>query len=214
MNKKVLTAGVILTLGIVSLTGVGYCYSSKQDSNATNNKNVATSNLPVYTMKGDFVYDTGNVNESVGIADYVFLGKVIAQKGTTYEDVITTEDENGEPLEQGTPYTGYTVQVEENIKGELQTDDPIELKKHGGITQDSKSVILFDDDCLPEVGKEYIFLAYAQPDGSLLVSGPNSNVLDKNNTTEADTVVEKYKDATENEVIEVDRERYTSDYEE
>lgn len=34
---------------------------------------------------------------------------------------------------------------------------------------------MYEDDTLPEEGKSYVFLAYAQVDGSLLISGPNSN---------------------------------------
>ena len=52
-----------------------------------------------------------------------------------------------------------------------------------------------DDDCLPEEGKEYIFLAYAQPDGALLVSGPNSNVMVDDSVSNTGAVVEKYRDA-------------------
>lgn len=85
----------------------------------------------------------------------------------------------------------------------------IEITKHGGVTQDQKSVFLFDEDCLPEIGKQYIFLAYAQSDGSLLISGPNSNVLAK---TAKDEVVDEYEEAVENEEVTVDRERFTSDY--
>lgn len=212
-NKKLVT-GIILILGIITLAGVGFSYSSKQDSNITSNDNTDTSNLPIYTIKGDFIYDTNNVNESVGIVDYVFLGEVISHNGTTYEDIITTENEDGKTLEAGTPYTNYSIQIKENIKGKLQTDAPIKIKKHGGVTQDNKSVFLFRDDCLPEVGKHYVFLAYAQPDGSLLVSGPNSNVLDMNSTSKKDVIVEKYKDATKNEVVNAERERYSSAYEE
>ena len=161
-------------------------------------------------MKADFVYDTENINESVGIVDYVFLGEVVSKDETTYEDVVPMEDAKGKTVEEGTPYTHYSIRVKENIKGELEKEKEIKIVKHGGVAQDKKSVVLFDKDCLPEVGKQYIFLAYAQSDGSLLISGPNSNVLA--NAKKQETVVNEYEKAVKQEKVNVDRERYTSEY--
>lgn len=78
----------------------------------------------------------------------------------------------------------------ENIKGELETDKPIPVQKAGGISEDGSSIVTFDDDVLPEVGQSYVFLAYAQDDGSLLVSGPNSNteVSGNDDTDTSDTI--------------------------
>ena len=68
-------------------------------------------------------------------------------------------------------------------------------------------------------------MAYAQEDGSLLISGPNSNVTcndsnmysinsvsEEKSVTEYDEFI-TYKDANDNEIIPVDRERYKSIYE-
>lgn len=185
-----------------------------------NTAKVDISSLPIEVMKGSFVYDTDNVREAIGIVDYVFVGNVLSNDGTHYEDIVTMEDKNGKPKEVGTPYTDFTIQVLKNIKGELQTDNPIKLIKHGGVAQNQKSVFVFENDCMPEKGQTYIFLAYAQPDGSLLVSGPNSNILINSfaKTLDAKNVektseFEIYKSAYESEIIPVERQRYISVYE-
>ena len=126
---------------------------------------------------------------------------------------------------RGSPYTNYTIQVLENIKGELITDKPIPIVKQGGISEKQDAIYLFENDSLPSENSIYIFLAYAQEDGSLLISGPNSNVMcndsnmysinsvsEEKSVTEYDEFI-TYKDANDNEIIPVDRERYKSIYE-
>ena len=78
---------------------------------------VDVDSLPIKTMKGSFVYDTTNIKEAVGIVDYVFVGNVVSNDGTVYEDIVAMEDKNGRTKEVGTPYTNYTVRVLDNIKG-------------------------------------------------------------------------------------------------
>lgn len=152
------------------------------------------------------------------MADYVFAPSAPQNDGTRYEDTRTVEDSSGDPKEVGTPYTSFTVQVLNNIKGELQTTNPITLIKHGGVSQGQKAVYVYENDQLPQENATYIFLTYAQPDGSLLVSGPNSNIsVDTAAAADAESVEESdvyqtYKEAYENEVVPVERERYTSTY--
>lgn len=217
-NKSTIVV-IILVIAICLIIGRRLYYDNKINLlSSGNTTKIDLSTLPVCVMKGDFIYDTDSKEEAVGMADYVFLGEVVSKDGTDYEDAVMTEDENGDAIELAAPYTNYSVNVLENVKGELQKDSTIKLKKHGGITQDKKSIILFDNDSLPEIGEQYLFLAYAQPDGSLLVSGPNSNVLDKDvrgySNSEADNnIITEYREAFENEVIAVDRKRFVSKYE-
>lgn len=186
--------------------------------------NIEIDKLPIFPMKGSFVYDVNNINEAVGISDYVFVGEVISNDGTVYKNIVTMEDENGNPKEVGTPYTNYVIKVKDNIKGNLKKDLPIDILKHGGISQDNKSVIVFENDLLPKVNETYIFLGYAQKDGSILISGPNSNVpltssdqqsntLSKQNFSATD-VYQQYQKAYQNEVIKVQRKRFHSTFEE
>ena len=113
-------------------------------------------------------------------------------------------------------HTNYTVNVIENIKGELVTEQSISITKQGGVSENQDAVYVFENDELPVANNTYIFLAYAQEDGSLLISGPNSNVLYNNAETYSTTstsAYQEYKTAVENEVIPVERERFTSVYE-
>lgn len=114
------------------------------------------------------------------------------------------EDENGNVVEIGTPYTHYTVQVVENLKGTLQTEQTIRLVKDGGIEQNQKFLCLHEDDVLPEAGSAYIFRAYTQEDGSLLVSGPNSNIplsAKTSNEIVKSQEYQTYEDAVKRQII-------------
>ncbi|MCB5388330.1 winged helix-turn-helix domain-containing protein [Blautia glucerasea] len=210
-------------LSIVLIVGMFFTGCASKNNASQLNTNV--SNLPIHQMHASFVYDTDNIREAVGICDYVFVAKVVSCDGTEYRNVITTEDEKGNPKEVGSPYTNYTIQVLENIKGELITDKPIPIVKQGGISEKQDAIYLFENDSLPSENSIYIFLAYAQEDGSLLISGPNSNVMcndsnmysinsvsEEKSVTEYDEFI-TYKDANDNEIIPVDRERYKSIYE-
>ncbi|MDY0323566.1 MAG: cell surface protein [Candidatus Carbobacillus sp.] len=216
----------IVVAALIVGAAFGFNFFNK-DTNVKNAvsevENVDTSKLPIFPIRGSFVYDVNNINEAVGIVDYVFVGKVVRNDGTIYKGIITMESENG-PKEVGTPYTKYAIQVIDNIKGALI--DTIEVLKHGGVSQDNKGnkgVFIFEDDLLPEVDKFYIFLGYAQKDGSIIISGPNSNVplnvSDKqsNNLTKQSlsslSVYQQYQEAFENQIISVQRERFTSKYE-
>ncbi|GEN32436.1 hypothetical protein HNQ35_002605 [Cerasibacillus quisquiliarum] len=186
-------------------------------------KNVSLDNSELQTiiLDGTFVIDVDNPKETVGDADYVFLA--------TVDEVVSTEQKHQETIETtfgtkavSSPYTNFKVTVLKNIKGKLITDTPISLQKAGGVSADNTSLILYEDDSLPEVGKSYIFLAYAQDDGSLLVSGPNSNILvpnlDKdaknnnvNDVSKTSDIISEYEFAYKNQK-ETNRDRSISVY--
>ena len=124
-------------------------------------------------------------------------------------------NEEGKVSEEATPYTNYTVDVVENIKGNLTTEETIPIQKTGGLSKDKSEYVIYEGDELPAVGQTYIFFTYAQPDGSLLLSGPVSNIGIKeksadglDSTTVYKEVVEAYKNQMETE-----RQRYASMYE-
>ncbi|MCI8712760.1 MAG: hypothetical protein HFH23_10885 [Ruminococcus sp.] len=122
----------------------------------------------------------------------------------------------GGTKEIGDPYTKYAVSVTENMKGNLMTEKAIPIVKYGGVSEDGKTCYLFDGDELPVAGNTYIFFAYAQDDGSLLISGPVSNVqVDNEDAVRArgNTITyEDVKDACQNQ-IDSGRERSASIYE-
>ena len=168
-------------------------------------------------LRGSFSIDYNNLNEVVGDADYVFLGTIANEEGTVYKYTSIIEREDGTTYEVSSPYTNYSVNVLENIKGHLVTDTAIPIQKAGGLSKDGTEYYIYEGDFLPTVGNSYIFFAYAQPDGSLLISGPVSNISIDNVTnnisslaisTEYENVVNAYKNQ-----IDSGRTRFTSSYE-
>jgi len=201
-NKNIFLS--IMMLVSLSLLFVG-C------SNSFNNVRASKlNNLPISRMEGSFSINTDNPKETVGDADYVFLARVDQLVNTEYRNPITIETKNG-TKEVASPYTNYKITVLKNIKGNLQTDIPIPITKSGGVDKESSTVFLYEDDRLPEVGNLYVFLAYAQEDGSLLISGPNSNILvGKSNNSETSSdlssikpseLISAYEKYTTNQVI-------------
>jgi hypothetical protein len=149
-------------------------------------------------VKADFAYDVDKPNEVIGDADYTFVAYVNELSSTTHRFV---DGAKGKKFDR--PCTNYTITILENIKGNLRINKPIPIQKFGGLREDGK-ILLHENDCLPEKNKIYIFMAYAQKDGSLLVSGPNSNIpLElniKRNNIDKSEIVAKYKEAFNNQV--------------
>ena len=83
-------------LSIVLIVGMFFTGCASKNNASQLNTNV--SNLPIHQMHASFVYDTDNIREAVGICDYVFVAKVVSCDGTEYRNVITTEDEKGNPI--------------------------------------------------------------------------------------------------------------------
>ncbi|WP_285767259.1 cell surface protein [Peribacillus sp. SI8-4] len=222
-KKKVQILASLLFMVSFSLI-VSACSNTQKD--VSNISPEDKKNLKVIRMDGSFAVDVNNPKETVGDADYVFIGRVDEDIDTIYKDHVTIETREG-TKEVSTPYTNYKVTVLQNIKGDLVTDTSISIQKAGGINQDGSSVVLYQDDSLPKEGKSYVFLAYAQDDESLLVLGPNSNEYVegiKQDVTsekmvkgkaslneEAIEVVSEYENAYENE-IPTDRDRSESEF--
>lgn len=168
-------------------------------------------------LRGTFSIDYSDLNAVVGDADYVFVGTVASEEGTVYKDAVTVETDDGKTREVSGPYTNYTVNVTKNIKGNLVTDTAIPIQKSGGLSEDGSQYFVYEGDELPVVGNEYIFFAYAQPDGSLLISGPVSNMSVSDNTSD----IAPFSDSTEysdivdayNNQVDSGRTRFTSSYE-
>lgn len=194
---------LLCTLGLFLFILFGYSSSEK------------TKHILVAPMHGSFDIDPAIPNELVGFADNVFVGYVEKLEGTEYKFPVTIETE-GETKEVSKPYTNYSVTVVDNIKGKLKKNNAIPMQKAGGISEEEDLYLLFEDDFLPEEGKYYIFSTFTQPDGSLLISGPNSNIaLNAENKSEivSSDNYKKYSKAVENE-IKSNRERFKSNYSE
>ena len=120
--------------------------------------------VPIITeyLDASYAIDVSDKKTMVGFSDYVFVGKVVSKNDTEYKAV---------------PYTIYTIKVLDNLKGTLDMDKDIQIFKSGGISKDGSKYIIYEGDQLPEEGAYYIFFSCTQPDGSLVVSGANSNLF-------------------------------------
>ena len=144
------------------------------------------------------VVDEPNLYEYVGVVDYVFVG--------TVEEIVKNVIPD-EPNGSDADLSVYKIRVDENLKGELTEN--IECSKHGSFKKDGTMMLIFsdrsEDTGLPESGNQYIFLAYAQPDGSLTLS----EFFD--NRQYSDDLLQEYLDYCNNEIL-FDRTRFVSNF--
>ncbi|MFA6866998.1 MAG: hypothetical protein WCR54_05730 [Clostridia bacterium] len=195
MKRKIVLLLLILSVLIISFG------CTKNLSKEEEYELLASSDVPVNTIKASFSIDTYNLQEVVGNTDYVFVAKVTAYKKTIFDT----------PSE--IPETVYAVQVIENIKGELIVNEEIELIKKGGLDKEYKYKYIFIDDILPQVDNYYIFCTYALKSGEIRASAQNSNLKIENiRNLHEETNYLNILDAYENQNVEYIRERYTSKY--
>jgi len=200
-NFKKIIGTLCMTVAILGVASYGYAKTS-----AKNNEN-----LPITKICASYAINVNNLEELIGDADYVFVGEALKNDGVEYKKPVVVETELGSK-EYKSPYTNYSLKVVENIKGNLVSN--IEISKVGGTSSDKKTIFVYEGDVLPVEGKTYIFSAYGQPDGTLLVSGANSNQeLNLQTKISRESLYSKYKEALENQIVR-DRERFESIYEE
>ncbi|MFC5528156.1 hypothetical protein [Cohnella yongneupensis] len=191
--KKAIIA-VVLTLLLVGCTS---------NDNSANGINTPTTEY----LQATFNVDVNDPKAVIGDADYVFVGHVEELVDTVYKNAVKVGSK-----EISDPYTNYTITVIENIKGKLKKNNAIPIQQAGGLSKDGSKYILYENDTLLEKGKYYVIAAYAQPDGSLLIAGPNSSVLisaQSKNDVVSTNEYKEYKKAFENE-IKTDRKRFAS----
>lgn len=193
--------GTIAILGLGSLLAINL-YTDKPEAQK--------KEIPTYAIHSDYTLDVDNPNEVVADADYVFVAKVKKETETIYKNKTPMEQENGSIEYIGEAYTQYKIEVISNLKNELETNKEISLEKQGGIREDGSAYDVFEDDQLPIVGEVYIFTAYKQDDGSLLVSGANSTIsfdvkeknMDSEKVVAQTEEFETYEKAVENQATE------------
>lgn len=125
--------------------------------------------LPIEYSSASYAYDTTTPEKAMGVADYAFIGKVTGVLRTEYRFPTTVYSEEGEKVLY-TPYTVYSVEIIENIKGELVKTNNIEIVQHGGITSDGEKIELMEGMKLLNAGEYYILLPYTASDGRMGIS--------------------------------------------
>lgn len=185
-NVKKATIFVVCLLLILVLTACG--------KDVTWNGDI--ENLAIVNM----VFDCANLYEYVGVVDYVFVGTVEDIESIVIPDNYEQTDST------------YKIHVDNNLKGELVEN--IICSKMGGLNKDGTMLLivaetpqgeLIADTGLPELGKQYVFLAYAQPNGSLTLS----EIFDNREYNEG--LLEEYMEYVNNEIL-FERERFVSEY--
>ena len=157
-NKKMVVGGVVVL--IVSIL-IGFIYYTDKRNDKEEIKYIHAS----------YGFDVNNINNIVSDADCVFVGKVIDQGKTVHKYPIKIEDKW-----IYSPYTYYNIHVVKSIKGNVLKGKNVKILKSGGKDKYSNVKYVYENDILPNKSKYYIFAAYVQKDGSLLVSGTNSTI--------------------------------------
>lgn len=106
--------------------------------------------------------DETNLYQTAGSVDYIFLGSVREVKRNVVD--YTSADRSG--------YSVYAVTVQDNLKGKLAEEIICYLQR--GYLKDGtllypQSDQLENRNPLPEVGEQYLFMAYGQSNGDLIL---------------------------------------------
>lgn len=159
-----------LVIGI-SVAAMGLSLTNMNEARALS----VYKGLPIYYCDSSYCIDVESINEMVSHADYVFVGTVTDCTSESYKNKISLTAQDGNSKLWGEPYTNYDVSVINNIKGKLS--DKIEIQKFGGLDQSGEFYIIPEGDVLLEERNTYVFFAYKQNDGSLIVRGKNSSLI-------------------------------------
>lgn len=168
MNKKnVILINSVLAILVVIIVGTVIFHKNVKIKNENKKEKVYKTKY----MHASYGFSVNNLNNIVADADYVFVAKVNRKLNTVYKYSTKVEDEW-----ISSPYTYYSLKVLKNIKGCLDTNKNVRVLKSGGKGKNSQVNYVYENDILPSTGQIYIFAAYVQQDGRLLVSGANSTI--------------------------------------
>lgn len=131
--------------------------------------------LPINYIAASYAYDTSTPEKATGVADYCFIAKINGILRTEYRHPSQVV-RDGVEVTVYDPYTVYSVEVIDNIKGEVIKTKSLEVVQHGGITSDGSQIVLMEGMDLLKVGEYYILLPYTASDGRLGISNSTSIV--------------------------------------
>ena len=180
MNYKIIIA-LILLIGFI---GAGFF--------------VAQIGNEIVYSDVEYVVDVTDDRALVGIADNVFIGKVIAQTGNKPN---TPRPEAGD-TPGFSPQTQFSVEVLENIKGNLT--GTITVSQLGGYERTMivvKQLVLAKGDKLLEPNKTYLFATgYNDIDEWHTIGAPNYGNLPIVNQTDYQNKLERFTTAFSQEI--------------
>lgn len=154
MKKLFIVSFSVLILGGISAFGFSHFSDKKVE---------ADEKVRIERIEGDPIADFNDKKILVGSTDYVFIGKVISQKGQ---------------INLHLPITQFNVKILKEIKGNFNQDEVV-ISQYGGYTEDeegNKILTVFEDDHLLDINKKYMFTANKQKDGNILIIPEYGNV--------------------------------------
>ena len=159
---------LIIFLLIINVSGIFILIFSNYINKNKNKPAYYLNGLPVYNANAIYAYDVSSPEKAYAASRYVFIAKI--------NNIDRTEYENKQEIETGLfskktvtdPVTIYNISVIKNIKGNLITNEEIELKQFGGINEDNKSYTFVENGNFLEVDGYYLFLTGADTDGGLI----------------------------------------------
>lgn len=152
-------AVILASLALLAIGGSTFAFTS-----STSEK----QEVRVQTISGNPIADFKDKRNLVGTSDYLFLGKVVENKGQE---------------EWHVPVTKFDVQLTEQLKGNIKEDEVV-VYQYGGYEEGEGETVLslFENDPLLEEDEMYIFAAIEQPDGKLLlVPGYGNHQVESSN---------------------------------
>ena len=202
MKKKYFIVIISLILLCILMGIIVGKYTTK-----TSNDLALYNNLPINNVHSTFMYDTSTPEKAIGASDYVFVAKVNQILRTEYKNPVTIETGLLTSKVISTPYTIYSINVIENIKGELITTDSIEFMQYGGLNEDGESYTFFEGGELLNEGEYYILMVdtWGNDGGIIEIGDPNRIIsLGQNynsNARSVSNIVDEYISAYKNEII-------------
>ena len=155
---SLLIKSIAITIAVLFLFSLTGCETKQTEWNG---------NTEVYAELL-MVVDCGDLEEYCNAVTNVFVGTVTGIE----RNVLPSK-----PKEHEDNYSIFDISVDMNLKGTLE--GTLTCYKLGGLKKDGTMLLvraetpsgeMIMDTGLPEVGKQYIFLAYEQPDGRIVLS--------------------------------------------
>lgn len=160
------------------------------------------NNLPIYTASPMYLYDTSTPQKAIGISDYVFVAKIKSVVGTKYLDKSSESNKKALFEEDSSPYTLYEIEVIKNIKGQLNTEEPILFIQFGGLNKDGKGYTLIEGVNLLTENNYYLILSNTiKMDGKIILEASEATRLIDLGQTINYEVINKYEEAYKNEEV-------------
>ena len=153
---------------------------------------VVGCDVPQSTLIGEWSFDQTDIRKVVGVSSHIFVGRVVAVVGN--EGVPTSG-----PGNNSIPQTQFSVEVLENIKGELT--GTVTVNQMGGVN-DVGIIVKLEGDTLLEVGRTYLLATWYNSDSgwySIVAEGYGNVQVE--NAQKWSREVERFQSAIEHQIL-------------